>query len=78
MLYRHINTFELPSYLSIEIKEIGDTKKVFVHSTIHVDKVKELSFSYSTEFTDGHILNDPELYSKIANMYGLKIVTRLE
>ena len=56
MLYRHINTFELPSYLSIEIKEEGDTKKVFVHSTIHVDKVKELSFSYSTEFTDLHVL----------------------
>lgn len=78
MLYNHISTFELPSYLSIEIKQVGDSKKVFIHSTIHVEKVKELSFSYSTEFTDGHILNDPALYSKVAKMYGLKIVTRLE
>lgn len=78
MQYRHIGSFELPSYLSIEIKQVGDSKKVFIHSTIHVDKVKEIPFSYSSEFTDGHILNDAALYRKIANLYGLKIVTRLE
>lgn len=76
MMYSHINTYVLPSYLSIEIRQEGDTKKVYIHSKIHVDKVKELSFSYSSDFTDGYILNDLALYEKIASIYGLKLVTR--
>lgn len=78
MLYNSIGTYELPSYLSIEIKQKGDSKKVYVHSKIHVEKVKEISFSYSSEFTDAYILNDQALYRKIASLYGLKLVTRLE
>lgn len=78
MLYNSIGTYELPSYLSIEIRQEGDTKKVYVHSKFHVEKVKEISFSYSSEFTDAYILNDLALYKKIAKLYGLKLVTRLE
>lgn len=78
MQYGYIGSFELPSYLSIEIKDVGESRKVFIHSKIHMEKVKELSFSYSNEFTDEDILKDPDLYKKIASMYGLKIVTRLE
>lgn len=78
MPYVYINNIELPSYLSIEIKRDEHTVRVFVHSKHHVDKIKQLTHTYSLEFTNEEILNDADLYKAICSMYGLKAVTRLE
>lgn len=78
MPYAYVNNIELPSYLSIEIKRDDYTVRVFVHSKIHVDKIKQMPHTYSLEFTNEEILNDADLYKAICSMYGLKAVTRLE
>ena len=78
MRYTYLGRLELPSYLSIDIRTEDDTKHVYILSTIHVTKERKVSYSYSTEFSDEYILNDPQLFRTIANMYGLKIKTVLE
>jgi hypothetical protein len=55
----------LPSWLSIEINTEGDTKYIYIHSTIHVDKCKRWN-SYSLNFTDTDILKDCDLYKSLS------------
>lgn len=78
MYYRSIRNLQLPGYLSIEIREENGSKHVYVHSKIHVNKERKISYSYSTDFTNEQILNDPQLFQTIANMYGLKVKTIME
>ena len=77
-MYLYINNFQLPSYLSIEIKKDGDTKYVYVNSTIHVNKQLEVPHSYSLDWSDEEILNDIDLFNFIKKAYGLKTKVILE
>ena len=49
---------EIPDWLSVEIHQEGDTKKVFVRSRIHKDKYKQVHPSYSSDWSDTDILKD--------------------
>lgn len=77
-MYIHINNLKLPSYLSIEIKQQGDTKYVYVNSSIHVNKQLKVPYSYSLDWTDEEILRDEALYNCIKKAYGLKTKVILE
>ena len=77
-MYTHINNLKLPSYLSFEIRQQGDTKHVYVNSTIHVNKQLKLPHSYSLDWSDEEILNDVDLFNFIKKAYGLKTKVILE
>lgn len=51
---------KLPFYLTIEIKTDieKDCKYVIIHSSIHKNKSKVMTWCYSLEFTDTQILSD--------------------
>lgn len=48
----------LPSWLKIKITRIDSTKYVTILSSIHVAKETELSYCYSSQFSDAYILKD--------------------
>lgn len=77
-MYNHLGDLRLPHYLQIEIVRSEADVRVLVHSKIHVTKTKEMPHSYSTEFSDADILNDPDFIKAVCNMYTLKKVTYLE
>lgn len=63
---------ELPHYLTVYIVTKGDSVRVEVHSTIHVNKVNTLSGSYSAEYvTDMHSQFRSDVFDKIVRAYGL-------
>ena len=76
-LYRYVGKYELPYYLSIEIKHIGNSKFVVVHSTFHMNKINKTHMQYSDEFTDAEILNDDRVFDYICKVYDLKLETKL-
>ena len=50
---------KLPDWLELEIKEIDkDTKQLFVHSRIHINKITAMNPCYSSDFTDHEIIKD--------------------
>ncbi|MGG4902356.1 hypothetical protein ACLPBM_24890, partial [Escherichia coli] len=61
-VYNAIKGQTLQHWLKIAIKrdENGDAT-VELRSTIHVNRVSTLSFSWGKEFTDADILNDADL-----------------
>lgn len=77
-IYHHLCGHQLPSYLSIEITEDADTKRIAVLSQIHVNKRNTSFWSYSLDFTDEKILNDRQLFHKVVRDYGLKLQLTLD
>ena len=77
-MYLSIRTLQLPSYLSIEIRQQGNSKHVYVNSTTHVNKQLKLPHSYSLNWSDEEILNDVDLFNFIKKIYGLKTKVILE
>ena len=77
-MYLRIRTLQLPSYLSIEIIQQGNSKHVYVNSCIHVNKQLKLPHSYSLDWSDEEILNDVDLFNFIKKTYGLKTKIILE
>ncbi|HFV9797655.1 TPA: hypothetical protein ACIAOQ_001169 [Salmonella enterica subsp. enterica serovar 6,7:-:-] len=75
-VYNAIKGQTLQHWLTIAIKrdENGDAT-VELRSTIHVNRVSTLSFSWGKEFTDGDILNDSDLLRVIYQKYGREIFT---
>ena len=58
-----------PCY-TIEIKKRGDNKSVTFISRIHVNKMVECKFSWSSKFSDSQILMDCNLREWISDKYG--------
>lgn len=77
-MYLSIRNLQLPSYLSIEIRQQGNSKHVYVNSTIHVNKQLEVPHSYSLDWSDEEILNDVDLFNFIKKAYGLRTKVILE
>ncbi|AGO15165.1 hypothetical protein [Salmonella phage STP-2] len=75
-VYNAIKGQTLQHWLTIAIKrdENGDAT-VELRSTIHVNRVSTLSFSWGKEFTDADILNDADLLRVIYQKYGREIFT---
>ncbi|AXY84921.1 hypothetical protein PCY83_004078 [Salmonella enterica] len=75
-VYNAIKGQTLQHWLKIAIKrdENGDAT-VELRSTIHVNRVSTLSFSWGKEFTDADILNDADLLRVIYQKYGREIFT---
>ena len=76
--YTTIKSYQLPTYLLIEIVEVGASKKVFIHSAIHQNKKVELTFCWSADFSDEKILNDNDLFITVCNMYDLSLTKVLK
>ena len=77
-MYLRIRTLQLPSYLSIEIIQQGNSKHVYVNSTAHVNRQLKLPHSYSIDWSNEEILNDLALFNFIKKAYGLKTKVILE
>ncbi len=75
MIYRHLNGTPLQNWYAIEIVTDNktNTKYVFFHSRIHVNKKVELFPCFSTDFTDAEILRDRDLLTNIYSRYGVDI-----
>ncbi|ENU9534260.1 hypothetical protein ACE2XM_004373 [Salmonella enterica] len=75
-VYNAIKGQTLQHWLKIAIKrdENGDAT-VELRSTIHVNRVSTLSFSWGKEFTDADILNGADLLRVIYQKYGREIFT---
>ena len=58
---------KLPPWIFVTILEDHDTKQLFVHSRIHVNKVVHMDMSYSSKFSDKQIIID--LSSKISKRF---------
>lgn len=64
---------ELPHYLRVEAVGRNGTVKIFVHSTIHVNKTVELPTSYSYDyFRDSLAYVRGKALFQIIRRYGLK------
>ena len=48
----------LPAWLHITIESHGDSKRLFVHSRIHVNTKGQVGPDYSSAFTDQEIIKD--------------------
>ena len=71
--YKHLNSKPLQKWFEIEIVTKNNTKFIFFHSRVHVNKVNKLNLCFSTTFTDQEILNDPGTIRRIHDMYGTDI-----
>ena len=71
--YQWLNNKQLQPWYCVEIITEGDSKVVYFHSKIHMNKVKKLNPSFSTAFTDQEILNDFDIIGRIHEMYGTDI-----
>ena len=68
-MYLSIRTLQLPSYPSIEIRQQGNSKHVYVNSSIHVNKQLKLPHSYGLDLSDEDILKDVDLFNFINKAY---------
>lgn len=74
--FSHMGGMMLPEWLSIHVITQEDgSKKVEVHSTIHVNKVTKLGSTYSNEFSDLEIVNDKDITKAVAQMFCLHVPT---
>jgi hypothetical protein len=70
---RDLHFPELPHYLRVEAVCRKDIVKIFVHSTIHVNKTVELPTSYSYDyFRDSLADVKVRALGQIVRRYGLK------
>ncbi|EJO6880493.1 hypothetical protein NRU31_003980 [Salmonella enterica] len=75
-VYNAVKGQTLQHWLTIVIKrDESGTATVELHSTIHVNRISTLSFSWGKEFTDADILNDNDLLRVIYQKYGREIFT---
>ena len=72
-IHKTLGWYPLPSYLSIEVVDFGDSRHVVVTSTIHKPNVKQLPHSFGMTFTDGQILSDASTINAITKAYNLKL-----
>jgi hypothetical protein len=49
---------DVPNWMHLEIIEKGTSKRLWVHSRIHMNKKSTIGPQYSSEFTDQEILKD--------------------
>lgn len=76
---RSLCSYDLPHYAHVEVViDEEDNKKVIIHSTIHKGSPFRIGWSYGESFSIGMIMSDAELFKKVKDMLGLKLVTRLE
>lgn len=75
-VYNTLKGEKLQHWLTIVIKreENGDAT-VSTNSTIHVNKVRPVSFSWGPEFSDADILNDDDLLRVVYQRFGREIFT---
>ena len=71
--YKHLDGKPLQEWFEIEIVTKNNTKYIYFHSRIHVNKVNKLNLCFSTTFTDQEILNDFGIIRRIHDMYGTDI-----
>ena len=71
--YKHLDGKPLQEWFEIEIVTENNTKFIYFHSRIHVNKVNRLNLCFSTTFTDQKILNDFHIIGRIHDMYGTDI-----
>jgi len=48
----------LPDWISLSISQEGDSKRLTVHSRLHVNKVVRVGPEYSLRFSDNEIIRD--------------------
>lgn len=73
---RYYSTIEgkpLRSYYQISIRDDEEVKRVRFHSTIHLNKSKDVVFCYSHKFSDQSILNDASLVTLFYDSYGVDV-----
>jgi len=69
--YSWLGGKKLQHFYKIEVTREIDTKYVYFHSTVHVDKVSKMPYSYNANhFSDVEILNDPSLFGSVYKLYG--------
>lgn len=77
MTERYYNTLggnSLLSHYSISIRDgAEESKYVRFHSKIHKNKVRDVSFCYSQDFSDLAILSDETLVSLFYECYGTDV-----
>jgi hypothetical protein len=62
-----METCPLPDWIHLTITEYGDSKRLTVHSRIHVNKSVPMDPIYSNQFTDQEIIKD--LSGKISHAF---------
>lgn len=68
-IYTNQNScIKLPSFITVEIVTIGNSKRVTIHSSIHVNKANTLTHTYGVCFSDQEILRDSD-FLKHLNRY---------
>lgn len=71
--YTTIDGKPLLPYYQISIRDGEEAKYIKFHSTIHRNKVKDVSFCYSHEFSDHSILMDSSLVTLFYDCYGVDV-----
>lgn len=59
--------FSLPDWIHLCIEDDGESKRLIVHSRIHVTKVSQVGPDHSIEFTDREIIRS--LSGKVSYRY---------
>ena len=75
-IYSHAGGAVLPHWLTIEVTEPDETdsKRVLFHSTIHLNMPKKLPFCFSSAYSDGEILRDPDVLKCLKQSFGPDIL----
>ena len=75
-VYNTLKGETLQHWLTIVIKRDANGGAVVeTHSTIHVNKVSPVSFSWGPEYSDADILNDDDLLRVVYQRFGREIFT---
>ena len=75
-IYNTLKGETLQHWLTIAIiRDETGTAKAETRSTIHVEKVKPVSFCWGESFTDSDILNDADLLRVVYQRFGRDIFT---
>ena len=56
--------------VSIEIYVKDGSKHVRIHAPLYKNKIVDVGFCFSTQFSDHEIMQDRSLVTKLINMYG--------
>ncbi|QJI52257.1 hypothetical protein [Cronobacter phage JC01] len=75
-VYHTLKGETLQHWLTIAIiRDVSGDARVETRSTIHVNKVSPVSFTWGADFTDADILNDGDLLRVVYQRYGRDIFT---
>lgn len=61
--------------ITISIEQEGDSKRVIIHSPLHIKKEHTLKVEFSADFSREDILTSPYVVNELVDMYGIKGVT---